>query len=254
MKRILFVLALSILFVAPAFAQYYGPQPEPVIREVGHWVWADGAWQDDPAAYPEWYDARCYASTKAAGDCNKKDWKIPVWIMASVCGWLDWELDGTRWDWFIRKPGCYAANCIKATIASNTDVEIIYSEFNDLESVLGNNHKNTIPVWYSWGNGVTINMIEGGANGGWQTPAELMAEPDLLDESELTGDYDLHDGLVFKLYNKICVERCNTACEYFDDALITISLREQKPWIEFETGEYQKDLGTYIKWGNSQTP
>ena len=181
-------------------------------------------------------NARCFASNEAFGNCNKYKWVIDVTVHASVAQWIDFTMTGTRWDWFVKKPGWYAANCISAEVASNGDVKIDYDGFGDLEP-LGDG-KLPIPIWYSFGPSITE------ASAGWVRSFDLNNNDNLLDESEYWYTVDdrfrnkLHEGILWKLWNRINVVNCNTACEYHDDATITLTLESQKGWIEPEEGGY----------------
>jgi hypothetical protein len=176
--------------------------------------------------------ARCFTTNEMDGYCNQATWDIPVVIHASVAQWIDWSMTGTNWNWFVRKPGWYAANSITAQVASNGDVLIDYQGFENLVSVEGNNHDNEIEIWYSYGP-----TISEAVQNGWRTAEALNEDDDLLDESELVeAPNDLHEGIGWKLWNRIYVSNCNTACEYEDEAMIVLTADQQKPWIDPETG------------------
>jgi hypothetical protein len=144
-------------------------------------------------------------------------------------------MTGTRWDWYVRKPGFYATTCITANIASNGDILIDYDGFDDLKSIEGNSHNEIIPAWYSYGA-----SFQNAIDNGWVRAIELNDDDDLLDESYLNGDnpmgWNLHAGITWKLFNRIEVVDCNTACEYADQAEIILCLQGQKPWIEDNDG------------------
>lgn len=195
--------------------------------------------------------ARCFASNEAKGNCNKKNWLIPVTVHASVAQWIDFSMSGTRWDWFVRKPGYYAANCITAKVASNGNVAIDYSGFDSLRSLTYPTGPNTpIGIDYSFGGSIT----EAVANG-WVPAPLLNNDDDLLVENDYwytnpvgggTGGNRLHESLTWKLFNRIHVVRCNTACEYQNVALITLVEAGQKPWIEPELGGYKQPLIDWV--------
>lgn len=223
MKKLLFVAAI-VLLATSAMAQ--DPVPPTGVYEVEIWVLDEnGVYQNTPGLIGQVDQlARCFASNEATGACNKKYWHIPVTVHASVAQWIDFTMTGTRWDWFVRKPGWYAANCITAKVASNGDVLIDYQGFDNLQGT-----NNVIPIWYSFGGSIT----EAQANG-WVPGPALNDDDDLLDESEywLDGRNFLHEGLTWKLFNRIHVVECNTACEYQDVAEIILCLNQQKLWIE----------------------
>ncbi|HUU46530.1 MAG TPA: hypothetical protein VM118_12435 [Acidobacteriota bacterium] len=243
MKKLLLIAVAGLLMTSVAMAQ---TPVDPVgIYEVEVWTLnPDGTWDlsiqptiKDPTA-----NARCFASNKAAGNCNKYEWVIPVTVHASVAQWIDFTMTGTRWDWFVKKPGWYAANCITAKIASNGDINIDYDGFDDLLP-LGEG-QTPIPIWYAFGGSM------GTAAAAWVPALMLNEDDDLLDESDYWSDgrNALHEGLTWKLWNRIHVVECNTACEYEDVAAIILTLRQQKPWIEQEPEAL--NYGTYINYGD----
>jgi hypothetical protein len=165
--------------------------------------------------------------------CNKKYWRVKVDIYASIGQWIEWTLNHQGWEWKVKKPGCYAGNSITFQIATNGDVKIDYQEFNDLQALVPGNHKTYIDTWYSWGESVTDAETHG-----WVRAPLLNDDDDILIEQDWYGTLidpfvdNIHYGLAFKLWSKICVDRCNTACEYHDDAYIQLELLQQKPWLD----------------------
>jgi hypothetical protein len=199
------------------------------------------AWEDDGGVWVTAVDGRCYSSYPVDPDSNScnKDFVIDVNIHASIAQWVKFTLDGRRWDWFVRKPGYYAADCIAATLWSNQDVEVQYRNFGPLiaedqeKAVL-----DTIYIWYA------VDAV------GWNVPP-LRSDPAWvpaagLNEKEewdtVPDSRELHlFGAKFKLWNYIWVQSCNSACEYHDQADITLYLKCQKDWIDRETGDYIPD-------------
>jgi len=182
--------------------------------------------------------ARCWASAFASGACNKTHWDIPVTIEADVAQWIEWQMSGTSWLWRVRKPGTYAADCITANIKSNQNVLIDYEGFDSLRyvGVGGKTSVNpVIPVWYAWS--FSGSVVPGDADWVEATRLNIPAEWDTIFDS-----MDLHTGLQWKLWNKIKVVECNSACKYRDEAKITLELLCQKDWIDPATG-YFKELG-----------
>ncbi len=196
--------------------------------EVETWYWDGSQWVSqgtgDVAAL-----ARLWRSNPSQGSCNKEHWSIPVTIHASVAQWIEWSITGTRWDWRVRKPGIYAGDCIGATITSNNDVQIDFDGFDNLQA-LGNSVNPTIPIWYSFGE--TIDEAEAH---GWIPAPNLDGESFLLEDSQ-----DLHCGLSWKLWNKINVENCNSSCEYEDQAVITLTLKNMKIWVDPASGNFKQ--------------
>ncbi|MBC7083490.1 MAG: hypothetical protein H5T95_08370 [Firmicutes bacterium] len=232
MKRIIVVLALMAVLLVPAAALAYNPGvalPSGAtevetwyLNEAGEWV-SQGT--ENAAAL-----ARCWSSGPAQGACNKESWVINFTHHASVAQWIEWSIGGTRWDWRIRKPGTYAADCINFSLKSNNDVAINYDGFADLAYLeQGEGVKQTIDTYYSYG----ATLAEAEANG-WVRASDLNNDDDLIEDSAA-----LHAGLNTKLWNKIVVENCNSSCEYEDTATITLTLQNMKHWIDPETGNFK---------------
>jgi hypothetical protein len=233
MMKKLFLLVVIVCFVpALAFSQAspYPPPGYPVEAfNLVDSVWVSLATADGNIAHPA-AKAQCWASFPADSSCNK-DWEISVKIHASIAQWCSWKMTGTRWDWFVKKPGDYAADCISGTIASNQNILVDYHGFGDLIALdTAKAVDDTIEVYYAiWGTG----MPPGITNTAWVHSYDLNneAEWDTVFDSEA-----LHNGLTWKLWNRIRVSTCNSACEYQDDAFISLKLLCQKPWIDRETG------------------
>jgi hypothetical protein len=234
MKRFL-VFLLAAVFVMAAgsvLAQNPTDPTTPGSQESDVWyVNEAGEWVPNPLALEDRNGRLFRGGERIEGNCNKKWWAVDVEIHASIAQWVDFSLQWDRYDWFIRKPGCYAGNCIEACVASNSDILIDYEGFEDLQpSIAGN---NPIPVWYSIETG-------GGfaeANAGWVTAAALNTLDNTLPDTQ-----ELHEGICWKLWNKICVIECNSACEYSDYATITLTLENQKDWIYWDEGYWWDDL------------
>ncbi len=171
--------------------------------------------------------ARAFSSGPVIGSCNKLEWQIPVKVHASVAQWIEFSISGTRYDWQVRKPGTYAANSLTATLKSNGDVGIDFDGFEDLQYLGQGGVKQTIDTWYAYGEGADPGDIN------W-IPAAQVNELDAVVEDSC----GLHSGYSWKLWNKIRVTECNSACEYEDNAMITLVLKNQKIWIDPETGNF----------------
>ena len=91
----------------------------------------NGAWVEvvktDPAK-----KVATYTSGGADGACNKLEWTIDIVNHASIAQWINWAFSDTRWDWQVRKPGTYAADCISFVIQSNNDVTMSFAGFEPL--------------------------------------------------------------------------------------------------------------------------
>ncbi len=229
MKSILTICitALLVFAVMPA-TSVAQPQVEVYMDDPlapGTWptVWAPG---DDAAL------ARLFRVGSAVDSaCNKRLWTIDMTIHASVAQWVSWSLTWQGWQWYIKKPGCYAGDCIEFNIASNGDIQFDYVGFSNLTADVPNQQKEEIETFYSFGADITTAEANG-----WISAADLALQGSFLDETLLNGDGiilpNLHVGISYKLWTKVCVETCNTACEYSADGSIVIELKQQKTWLD----------------------
>ena len=220
------ILALVALIVVPALA-VMASSPLTV------WKLDNGAWvvvfnPDDPEpSYAE--PARAYKSGDADGRCNKEHWEIEFTTEVQVAQWIEWSVTGTKWSWYVRKPGRYITDCIEFSIKSNGPITIGFSGFSSPTYVEGEAVKDYIDAWYGYGQGNNPTYLE------------EMVSAEQLNESEvyIPDSLELHNGITRKLWNMIDVVNCNTACTYRDSGLITITLMTIKPWIDPETGNYK---------------
>lgn len=238
MKRIILVLALMTVLLVPmtAMAASVGQALPAGAAEVETWYWDDTF--TDPT-YGFWHSqgtgsvtalARCWSSNPVSGACNKQNWVINFTHHASIAQWIDWMLTGSRWDWRVRKPGTYAANCITFTLKSNNAVAVDYEGFEDLAYQDAGGVKTTIDTYYAYGPDLAT------ADRDWVRAEALNGHDDLIPDSA-----DLHAGQTTKLWNKIEVVNCNSSCEYEDTATITLVLTNMKFWVDPETGNFKPD-------------
>jgi hypothetical protein len=227
MKKLIIPLmaALVVILAGNLFAQ--GPPESDV-----YYLDTNGTWQSYLGVPMEERDARLIrAGDLVLGNCNKKYWEINVTIHASIAQWIDFRLDYNQWDWYIRKPGCYAGNSIEAWIASNGDILIDYEGFGPL--IPEDPEHNPIDIYYSFGEGFTQ-----ADENGWVYATDLNNDDDLIIDVPGSDQYPwpLHQGMAWKLWNKICVVECNSACDYWNRATITIVLQNQKTWLDDDGG------------------
>lgn len=160
-----------------------------------------------------------------AGPSNVRVRTTEFTTEVQVAQWSKWSFLGTKWTWFVRKPGEYYADSIQATIQSNGNVAITFSGFdnpryldeNELDGV-----KQEIESYYGVGSDPRSTDFTG-----WVAAADLNEEEVILPDSA-----QLHEGMNFKLWNKITVCECNTASTYRNTGVITMTLQNQKPWID----------------------
>lgn len=198
-------------------------------------------------------NARAFSLLGTSGSCNK-DWSFEFTTEVQVAQWSEWTISGTKWQWFVKKPGTYIADCIIFKIKSNGDVEIKFEGFDD-PSYVETPHPSqtaTIETYYAYsfgsGSGGPGTVEPGNGGSGWIRAEDLNGESLLIPEffSMLTHKYSLHDGIEAHLWNKITVVDCNSASTYRDTGTVYITLKEQKPWIDPETGDYVANLEDFL--------
>jgi len=230
MKKILLglmVLTLAATICATVIAD--GPPAGSVPHQA--WELIENQWVPMPLGVPS-VRARAFSSFPVQGSCNKLRWVNPVKVHASVAQWIEFSLSGSRYDWQVRKPGTYAANSLTATLKSNGPVTVDFDGFANLQYLGAGGVKQDIDTWYAYGEGA------GPGDMNWIPAASVNGLDALVRDSA-----GLHNGYSWKLWNKIMVENCNSACEYEDNATITLVLDNQKPWIDPETGDFARGPG-----------
>lgn len=225
-KLILAVLVMAFIAFLPVMISAQ--------TQVASWDWDGDSWEAG-------FNGKCFASLPPPPEstyCNK-NFKVDVKVHASVAQWIKWYISGRRWDWFVRKPGNYGADCITANLWSNQNIEVQYRNFGPL--IAEDPDKavyDTIWIWYAVDPGAlwTIPPLKGDPAWVRADSLNFPAEWDTVWDSAA-----LHSGIQFKLWNYIHVVNCNSACEYQDHADITLKLLCQKAWIDTLTGDWLPD-------------
>jgi hypothetical protein len=142
----------------------------------------------------------------------------PGYNNSPKCQWVRYHFSGTQWQWFIRKPGCYAAKSLDACVESNGRVCIDFGGFAKLRAC--DNSGDQLDIYY----GVSApNCQVGGVN--W------------MNCNQMNNYYIALFGYSYvsyswALWQKICVEQCDNAAEYEDKGYIVIDLLNIYPWVE----------------------
>lgn len=138
-------------------------------------------------------------------------------VEASVAQWVTLFLSATEIKWYILKPDSYDTKWFFGCLASNGDVELVFSGFEDLKSTT--DPSKVIPTYYKywrlWGDSDLSWVRASDFNGVRQIPEPIL-------------------GTVFRIYNKVDVSHLTPACEYEDPngATLCVTLKEQKPWVQ----------------------
>ncbi len=177
-------------------------------------------------------NARAYASMPADGSCNKKVWILQFITEVQVAQWAEWSISATKWTWFVRKPGDYYADAIQFSLKSNGDVQLSAFGFDDLEYATGGGVNRYIETYYYL---TTDASNTPPSTSVWVRAKDVNGSITVLDSA------DLHKGMTAHLWNRIKVVDCNSASTYRDTGTITLTLANQKPWIN-EDGSWGSTL------------
>ena len=142
----------------------------------------------------------------------------PLLSTAAEAAWLRFHVSATQWQWLIRRPGVYAAECIIGSITSSVDILINFSGFEDLCS--SDPTTQNVETYYgvSIGN-QNVEEVE------WVGAADFNRHPLLIKQNPVAPTY-------WNLWNKVSVKQGNSALEYSDDAVITFLMQNTTPWID----------------------
>ena len=185
-------------------------------------------------------DARVWRLTGGWNEmCNTTPRSKEVTVRAYVAQWARWAMDYAGWEWYVKKPGTYYADCITGEIQSNGNVTLLVVGMDDLKFVEGpleGSINDTIKTWYGVTSGGlcdTPTCPPTNSPEEWFSPAELSEQSITLFDSA-----ELHSGLRYKLWNKIEVVNCNTVGMYENQFDITLTLDNQVDWIDGDTGDF----------------
>lgn len=224
------VLSLVIGIAGLSWATEYPVQPG---TEAQVWKLTENGWIGLPIGNVENPARAWHMGPSQSGSCNKEMWEIDVSSHASVAQWIDWSISSSGWNFRIRKPGTYAANCLTAIVDSNADVLVSFNGFDDLRKLEDPNAGLPIETYYGFSLGEDINNVQ------WVKATEL---------NELTARIPYCRNQ-FKLWIKIIIRDSFTAtdeypktraCNYQDDAKVTLQVSVLKNWIDPETGNFKE--------------
>jgi len=163
-------------------------------------------------------------------DCNKTPREQQVVVRANVAQWAKWSVDFSGWEWFVKKPGDYYADCVAGHVQSNGQVTIQFVGFGDLAATEGTNVVN--------GASGTIETFFAALPGSGEPELDDWVKATELTSCTLPDSMQLHEGYAFKLWNRIIVLDCNSPGTYEDVASLILTLDNQVDWIDEETGNF----------------
>lgn len=127
---------------------------------------------------------------------------------------VEWSINGSAVDYFVKKPGAYASRMSVMTVKSNMPATIGFDSFGDL-----------VGAGMTW-----LEAFYATAPADQSTPPPFLPPDDFNQQLlAIPGDNATH---AFSLWSKIMVTRAATACEYHDEATITLVIENQQTWID----------------------
>lgn len=222
------VLSLVMGIAGLSWATEYPVEPG---TEAQVWMFTEDGWEPLPVGGLDNPARAWHAGPSQSGSCNKEKWEISVSSHASVAQWINWSISSSGWNFRIRKPGTYAANCLTAIVDSNADVLVSFSDFEDLRKLEEPMAGLPIETYYGFSVGEDINDVQ------W-------VEATSLNELMARIPYCRNQ---FKLWIKLIIRDSFTAtadypktraCNYQDDAKVTLQVSVLKNWIDPETGNF----------------
>lgn len=165
-------------------------------------------------------------------ECNITPRTFTVNARAFVAQWARFEMTYRGWEWYVKKPGTFYADCIEGKIKSNGAIGLAFSGFGNL--VRADNPQGTdavIELWFGFDKGTTTvhDQIA------WVAADQL----NTFQKVYLPDDLEMHGGHAWKLWNKIHVEYCNSPGIYeMVPGTITFNLLNQVAWIDQTTGDF----------------
>lgn len=156
-----------------------------------------------------------YAALKGGTQCEL--FPVPGVIDCPQLPCVDWSLDGSVFDFNVRKPGTYAGPLATMTIEASAPVNISFASFGDLASIEPG--AGSIAAWYAT------------TPAGQTSPPAQFLTPLSFNQQiiSIPGDNAEHR---FSIWSKIVVGRENPACEYHDEATIVLELENHKAWVD----------------------
>lgn len=157
-----------------------------------------------------------YAALKGGPNCEVFPVEGVIDCTPPPC--IKWSLDASVFDFRIRKPGTYAACLALMTVESNWQINIGFDSFGDLIPVLPYG-SGQIPAFYAT------------APAEQASPPEQFLTPADFDQQVLVvpigaGEYR------FSLWGKIEIGDEVTACEYGDEAIISLELENHEAYVD----------------------
>lgn len=229
MRRFSIVLALAFVLAmgGMVFAQSIGERLPMNATPTTTWELSGDEWVVTS-------NAQSFNSMGTSGHCNRACWDVTLQNHVSVAQWIDWEINGTRKDWRVLKPGTYASDSVTARIKSNNDVRITFwaedptYQVEDVDSP-------PISTWYGYSIGAdsgdsVYNVVE------WVAASSTSADNPL--EFVIRYEDGLGDGLAYRIWEMIEVTSQHRSSEYHGTGGIQICVTNLKYWVDPETGGF----------------
>lgn len=198
-------------------------QPAPSVSE----------WSDEEEKWVDTSNAEAYNSGASVnGHCNRECWDFEMETHVSVAQWIDFEVNGSRRDWRVLKPGRYAADSIKLRVKSNNDVRLTYwaepveylnpdATSPDIDTMFG----------FTKGSGTNPNMVSN-----WVKGTDFTADAPfefILPYEDVSGA-----GATYHLYEQIEVTEAHRSSDYHGTAYFNVCVTNLKYWVDPGTGGF----------------
>jgi hypothetical protein len=207
-----------------------GSMPPSAASAADDYWWNGTAWESSSVFAQSFNSGPAWGSN---GVSNVINWSTEFKTTASVAQWVNFNLLNTQKDWFVRRPGIYASDCISFFIQSNNDVLLTFEGFGPLVHQVNYDNQDEsinpqIPIWYGFGSSPSV--LD--ANQAWASANGETFYFGIEDSAEL------HNGFTTKMYSKIEVVNCNSSSQYEDEGMIYLTLQNQKVWVDGDRGDF----------------
>lgn len=252
MNRSVLLLALVMMLAVSglAMAQEYHRQGAPLPTNAQP---VEGVMEWNGTKWVSTSNAKAYNSGSfSQGHCNRECWDFTLETHVSVAQWIDWEVNASRKDWRVLKPGTYAGDSIAMKVRSNNDVRLTY--WAEPAEYLGEEESPPIETGFGLVKG-RFNSIDPNMVGGLDDFA-MGSEFSESEPFELTLPYEdvRGSGETWRIYDVIVVTDEHRSSDYHGTSFFNICVTNLKHWVDPETGgfaeAFNKSVGYPSNWAD----
>lgn len=232
------VLVLALAFVLAVGGMAMAQQRPPYVPEgndlPSNATQVEKVWEllEDGETWDTSTNAQAFNSGGSSGHCNRACWDAELETHVSVAQWINYNVDGTRKDWRVLKPGTYGANSVTARIRSNNDVQI---SFWAEDPTYLNDDVESPPIAAKYGYSIGEN-----SGNNINNVSEWVSGFSAADPLVFTIRYEdgLADELVYRLWQQIEVTNAHRSSDYHGFGGLLICVTNLKYWVDPETGGF----------------